>query len=349
MKNTIIRSLLFCFAFTFYAKEGISQNICSQVLKNAQKVYDEGRLGEIESMLKPCLENGFSKVERLQAYRLLVISNLFLDEHGKAEVNMLQLLDLDPDYKVNSAVDPSEFIYLYNKYRVDAIFSIGFLGGINQAQISTIKPYGVSNLSDGSGEYVPNTGVQFGLSSDILIYKALQFNLSALYVQTKYVFNNTLFGFSEQTFQETQNWIQIPGLLKYTIGKRKLRPYLQAGAGADFLLNANAAVSRKNINTGSNEAIGPDIRVGESRNNMVFAAIGGGGLRYKVGYGYMVLDVRYNYGLNNLVKPESRYENADLVYRYGYLDNDRVMNTINVSIGYFKSFYKPKKNKNNDL
>src|SRR5690349_4248403 len=88
---------------------------CTQVLRLARAVYEQGRLHELETLLKDCLAgevgttNGFSTVqEKVDAYRLLCLSYIYLEEPTKADEAMQGILDTDHFFAVNPT-DPAEF------------------------------------------------------------------------------------------------------------------------------------------------------------------------------------------------------------------------------------------------
>ena len=98
---------------------------CAQSLRLASSSYDQGRLHEIPELLKKCLDNGFTSIEKVNAYKLLALSYLYLEEPEKADEAMLELLNTDHFFEPNQAVDPAEFIGLYNTFRTKPLFSIG--------------------------------------------------------------------------------------------------------------------------------------------------------------------------------------------------------------------------------
>lgn len=81
------------------------------------------------------------------------------------------------------------------------------------------------------------------------------------------------------------------------------------------------------------------------RNDFNYGFILGGGLKYKVGINYIVLNIRYTRGINNLVSSEKRYSNHELLYTFGYVDNDFRMDNLAISFGIERAFYKSKKQK----
>lgn len=332
-------------ALTAKAQE---QNLCTQTLKNAQRTYDEGRIEAIPSMLDSCLQDGFSRSEKIQAFRLLILSYLFQDEHEKAEQNLLALLKLDPEYKVNEAIEPAEFVNLYHTYRTRPFISIGVIGGVNQSRINLKQEFNTDNSNTSEPKYSPGFGYQFGLIADILLKRQYQLTTGVLFSGKKYAMkNDRMFGYTSLNIEESQNWLEVPVTLKYNFGTRKFVPFLQAGLSGNLCLSSNAVLTRISIDN-DNDASGPSLDLTDLRKRINYSVVLGGGARYKIGYGYVVLDLRYNKGLANMVNVENRYSNSELIFYYGHIDSDYKLNNISISVGYMKSFYKPKKIKVNE-
>jgi hypothetical protein len=353
MKYLFIRCLTFLFLtlFVLSSSEVNAQkkadstiaNRCVEMLREAEKTYEAGRIQNIEGMLLQCIDNGFSKFEKIQAYRLIILSKLFNDEDEKAESYFLKLLKVDPEYTVNPVTDPSEFVNLYNSYRTNPVFAIGLKAGMNYSNPNASVPFGVYDTGGNTGKYKGYLNFQFGVNLDYYINKKFSIGADILFSLKKYEYSNVLLGYSQLTFTENQTWLDLPIVLKYTMGKKNLRYYVQGGGAAGLILGSNSTVIRKDVTTQSNEAVGPNINTLNIRNAFNYALVVGGGLRYKAGYGYIVLDVKYLYGLSNLSNVHHKYSNTDLVYKYGYIDNNFTLNSLMFSVGYYKSFYKPKK------
>lgn len=319
---------------------------CTQKLNKAKKVYDAGKIKDVESYLKDCIQQGFTKEEKMQALRLLILSYLFQDEHDKAEQNLLFLLKEDPEYVLNPAVDPAEFYELYNSYRTLPIINIGVTAGFNTTNISEKQAYSVGSQSSDKSSYKSRFGFQGGLVADILLYKKFQLNTGALLSLTNFTYKNTFLyeGATTLTSKENQMWMNIPLALKYNIGKGKVKFYGLAGGMFGLLLSDNSKLSRQNSDN-SNAAKEATEAFRTIRNPYTISAIVGLGVRYKVGYGYIFLDARYSIGLKNETNIKNRFSttNGDNLYYYGYVSSDFNANNLLISVGYMKSIYKPKK------
>ena len=152
-----------------------------------------------------------------------------------------------------------------------------------------------------------------------------------------YEFKDVLLNFANLTFRENQTWIDIPVLFKYYFTETKVRPFIQVGPSINLLFGSSANAKRIDIvdSETQREVSGPAISLKEQRNLFNFGVSGGGGFRFDklIGNGSLLLEVRYNYALNNIVKTENRTKNHELIYDYGYIDNDFKVNNISFSMG----------------
>ena len=61
-----------------------------------------------KDLLQPCIERGFTPEERLSAYKLLILCQIYNDDIGGAHEGMLAFLKKYPEYEL-SPTDPDEF------------------------------------------------------------------------------------------------------------------------------------------------------------------------------------------------------------------------------------------------
>jgi hypothetical protein len=154
----------------------VAQN-CSQTLRLARSTYDQGRLHELPGLMKSCLANtgldGFTKQERVEAYKLLTMAFIYLEEPEKADSSMLKLLHTDPYFELNKEVDPAEFIGLYNTFRTDPVYRIGIKAGAITAQPNVSS----SNFAnDGGSKYSNKIGILVGAFAEIPVLKKFILN-----------------------------------------------------------------------------------------------------------------------------------------------------------------------------
>ena len=69
-----VQSILLIVVATLLFNNVKAQGDCSIVLREAQDTYDAGNLDAVLEMIYPCLESGFNKNEKIQAYKLIALT-----------------------------------------------------------------------------------------------------------------------------------------------------------------------------------------------------------------------------------------------------------------------------------
>jgi hypothetical protein len=343
-KNILLITMLYLSAINL----GYSQTACTQKLKLAEKHFDEGVLFDISSNLESCLKGGFSKEEETQAYRLLALVHLYLDDYTGAENAIVMLLKHDPEYRVDPILDPAELVFLVNKFRTFPVYSVGLRIGSNRSSLRVLQHWGLQNTDVFQDTYFTSFSYVVGLNIEYFLNRNLQLVLDPSFNQSiinqERIFNE----FYKINLTEDQLWFNLPFGIRYGRSFNRFTPFVYAGAAVNFLFSSEGEFTRTVRSTEINEKTveGPRINLNEQRNHLHFAILSGAGVKYKVGINYLILDLKYMRGLNNLAKPEARYLNSETVFKYGYIDNDFSLDNIFISVGYSKSFYKPKRLKN---
>jgi hypothetical protein len=324
----------------------MAQNTCSQTLIKAQFTYYEGRAEEIPSMLESCLKEGFTTEEKLQAYRLLTLSYLYLNQAAHAEKTMLSFLQLNPIYKINEAVDPAEFINLYKQFRTWPVYLTGVKAGFNTTYVNILQPFSLDNVYTTKAVYSPAFSYQLGTSIEVPLKKNFSASAEIFLSGRKFNFSNELFGYLKQKLTETQNRIELPLLLNFTKPGEKFSPYMGAGITGTILLKSQVQVRRTDnigIDETQKEITGPNITLNSQRRIFTFSGTINLGVKYTRSRNTLILESRYNLGLQNMVNKANRFSNTDLMLKYGFIDNDFTLNSFAISVGYLIPVYKPRK------
>jgi hypothetical protein len=323
----------------------VAQQNCQAKLKQAEDLFEEGILEEIPSFLEECIESGFTKEEKIRAYKLLIQTNLYEDNSQVAEQYLLELLKEEPEYELDTTLENSEFTNLYNKYRTIPVISIGIMGGLNRARPRITQLYTFDNITTANPEFYPSgMGIDLGVVINRYLTKKMGLNLGLWYVQSMYLYSDTLFDYAFVNMDETQSRLEIPITINYDLRHGLLIPYLSAGISFSYLMNARSLTERKYTDQSHADVTGPDITITSQRKPLNLYGVAGAGTRYKLNKGHLIFDVRYNIGLFNQVIPEKRYDNPELLYKYYYQDSDFTLNDLFFSVGYTYSFYSSKKN-----
>ncbi len=333
---------------------------CERKLKSASEKYVSGHLRDIPAVLNDCIKSGFTVKQKENAYELMVLSYLFLDDEAAAEKNLIALLTDNPDYRP-SPLDPPEYIHFFNNFRVDPVFSFGLSIGPNYTMLKDVQYF-----SGGNTKFLDakdKSGLGFGemLEVNVKIIKNLELNINFGFSAKRFsieenVVTSTSNGreFITVFSKEKQFWLDIPIMLKYGVkSNRKLYAYIQGGLAYHKLVGDKLELTKEAIQEDKSKKVteGPLISILARANHLSlrktqhYSLVVGAGIRYKVATGlYLIGDLKYYSGLTQLANKEAAInEIPKLEYRYAYVDNYFNQNTLSISFGIAKMIYKPKR------
>jgi opacity protein-like surface antigen len=358
-----ITFLLLCTQIAWAQKDD-----CEQTLTNALEEFNAGHFYGLSAMLKPCIDNGFTLEQKQRAYLLLTQTYLLIDDPIAAEDSYLKLLKANPEFATDESRDPIDVVYLSKKFTSSPVFSLyGRIGGNISIPrvIHDITLFDGPNGKDLKEKYSVEPGFQVNIGGEwhyndnISLVAGLQY----MYTSYRHV-TSGIFGRDVLDFQDKLSWLNIPLMVKYSFqNKGKFKPYAYAGYSTNFLIGDKGVIKYKNGEpalTSENETINsvtsPDINLRYQRNTTNNAFIVGGGIRRKIGLNYWFVDLRYSFGLRNIVNEKNHYaDNTNsqkyqqslvplMLYQqtedYFRLDN------LSISVGYIHPLYKPRKLKN---
>ena len=347
---------------------GQATSSCTQTLRFAQSTYESGKLHELEAILNDgkCLTEGFNTEERRQAYKLLVQSYIYLEEPEKADAAMLSLLTTDQFFRPNPDVDPAEFVSLYNRFRTKPLFRYGAkLGPAFNAPLSTVDYY-VGDAAEGSSTFTPLVTFSIGVMFEKDFLKNQRLTLapevafsSRGYTESWVNSNAQQAGSAAETTPPTPatkglmtikiKSIDFNPLVKWWLSKdpasrdQKIEPYAIGGPGINFVLSASAedakldqVLNHKGTNTG------PSVDATGIYHPVNFSAIAGAGARIRLSKVFVSADVRFNFGLNNVVNDKHR-TNDELAFDYSWVTNSTFMNSVTINLALQLAYFSPKK------
>jgi hypothetical protein len=350
------RILLYGILFLSYAGYAQTPELsCTQVLRTARTVYEQGRLHELPALVEGCLtgkkgSGKFSESEMVEANKILVNTYIYLEEPAKADAAMISLLQTDYFFKPNTAVDPVEFQSLYKKFRTWPIFSFGFKFGVNTSGVNVLKNYYIWSPSQGNGEYKSSVGIQLGLFLEKEFKKKFILNPEVFYTSNSFKYTNSALSTQDdpakassdkEELTHSQSRMQLNVLVQYKLGERRLNPYVMLGPSISYLMSSTLA---GDVSVGQITLPSTDTR--EHYKTINYSVIAGAGLKYKIGGIYVTADIRYQYGLGNIVNGDNRYSNSEKnveLMNAGYVVNDYSLNHTMINIGLIVPRFVPKK------
>lgn len=341
MKNALLTGFL----AIFLQADLLCQDDCGAKIQEAQKFYDLGMIEEIPQMLSPCMEEGFTRTQKIEAYKLIILSYLFDDNQFEAEKAMVEFLKKYPEYEIMPN-DPIEFVYLFESYRTTSVFSFGVSAGFNLTDPRIIEPFTVFDLTGTSTKNTMKPGFNVGVGIGRYLSRKMILNL-------EFNFSSNSFGFYDETsipgndalntvtYTERLYKLELPLSLTYDFTLKKIHYFIRGGFSVAKITGITGHPTHKFAD--EIPVSGEDQDISYYRQKMLYGGIAGAGVRYKVPRGMLIFDLRANIGLNNIVRPDRRYENQEFLTKYYYLDDDFSINTFSISASYYFSFYHPKK------
>lgn len=342
--------------FVFATKNTLAQDNCIVKLNAAEKLFEKGNIEEIPELLSGCVESGFNRENKTKALRLLTLVYLSEDNTLKAEKSFLKLLSNDPEYKINRAIDPVEFIQLYNSFNTAPKFSIGIIAGPTITTPHLIETYSKNSFQEANPKYSNSgMGISMGLKGIYHINNMWDISIEPIFSYLTYSVVEKVTQANTATIIETMNVIEIPILGSYYFYKRNnFDLYAEAGLAYNMLLSSSLDGIITYNEGGISDIDIPSTSTTEIRKNSNLLGVVGVGTRIDLNRSNIQASVRYNAGIINITKTDMRYSDHEgLSSEYQFIDNDVLVNKFSLMISYNIEFYihnkKPSNRSNYDI
>lgn len=345
---------IFILSMASYARVcGQNQEECESVLNRATEEFNAGHFYGIPAMLNDCLNQDQRADWRQRAYLLLAETYLLLDDPFGAEKSYLEILKANPEFVTDRDRDPIDLVYLSSKFTATPIFSLHGKLGLNVSPVHTILRRSAFT-GPVNERYVLRPGMHIGGGIDWNYDHNISVMAELNYFLTAYRYENmNVFGEDRDhlVFDDRQNWFRIPVTIKYSDDKGRYRPYGYAGYSIDWLFRDQGTIrfADRNMVDGriqTDDRESPVLKFRPKRNSLNRSLVLGGGVKYKLGLEYAFIDLRYSFGLTNVVNASKSIEKDETeapAYTWGYVDNLFRLDNLSVSVGYIYPLYKPRK------
>jgi len=291
--------LLTLFILVISISNLLAQSSCERNLNEARSDYSNGNLYAVPGKLGDCLEEGFSKTEKIEALRLLTLTYININQQEKAKATLIKLLNIKTDYQVTKNVDPSELYSLYKTIDTDIKYFIGVTVGLNLNSIQPKLIRSTNALGNHTPNYIPKislpqVGVQFlyPINKNIVAGAELQFqNQKYAYEEINYNRDDNRTTIS---YESNNNGINLNLSLRYMKDYYQWKPFVEIGTSGrvnlsylinDYNSNFSETVDEENItsdqgvsvysnrakfNFALNANIGTMIKIGENYGEVKF-------------------------------------------------------------------------------
>lgn len=341
----MLKHNFFIIIISFFCLTSYSQDC----LEQSRIDFKDGKIQKVLADLTECFPS-IQDINKIEAYRLLILSHLYSNNRSEADRLMKELLAKYPAY-VPSEKDPPELWAVFHDFKVSPYLALGIKAGANFSVPTLTKTFTLDNFPSTEGRYSTNLSYALSLFISRPFSEKIEVFTQPSILNTRINYEGVAFGYATTTIVESQNLVQIPLAIKFNLGNRsdftkvrkKLNPYVYIGGGVNFLTSSSIKAERTdNLSETSRQVEEVELDITNLREPITYMILGGLGLEYRIGKNHVSLDLNYQYALNNQVNIENRYTDKVLLFDYGYLDSDVNINRFLVSIGYTYSLYKPK-------
>jgi hypothetical protein len=313
---------------------------CSEQLRQAERRYDEGLLDDIPMMLRNCFNSGFTREEKVNAYRLLILTHLFSDNRQGADDEMYRFLRDFPEYNITPA-DPKEFSDLYLTYRTEPVLKIEPYLGINYSKPYVFEYFSVSDLNQSVPIYSSNFGFSGGTNFtdrinnniDGSIGLAIHYSSVGLYYQ--------VFDYTHVNGTYTDIYAGVPISMRYNLSYKGFDFFAKAGMETQYLLYSQNSLVRGFTAGGDN--IVETVDFTPFRKRYDFRPFIGIGLTPEFGNIRLMFDAGVRFSTIIPVDKDSRYSGNELLEKFYFIEDKWMTNHFYLNVTYIFSIYKPSK------
>lgn len=330
LKKNIVVSLAVLTSASVLAQN--TPNDCSSSIVDAGNMYEAGKFEESVKLLNACLDF-LPQETRFEAYRLLGLAYLELNDEEKLNESMVNLLKEKPDYREFPFFDPLAYTVKLSKFDVYPKWEIGLQAGINSTSVSPIENYSVTGSE---ASYLPKTGYQIGILSEYYFNQKMSLYSGLQLSGVNYERNaDDVVGWKQMYIEKLQ-FINVPIVLKHKVIPELLGWQVSAEAGINyqFLATTRSVVFLDNLSESNPKRLQRSADQSEARSKYVISGLLGISAKRKVAKGSFNIQIASSLGINNLVKPENRWDNLTFITESNYVDSDIRLNTVMISVGY---------------
>lgn len=343
----------------------IAQSSCERNLNEARSDYSNGNLYAIPGKLTDCLEEGFSKTEKIEALRLLTLTYININQQEKARTTFIKLLNVKTDYQVQENIDPSELYSLYRKIDTDIKYFIGVTSGVNLNSVIVHQYRNTNPFESMESIHDPNyltkisnpqVGIQFlyPITKNLIAGAEVQFqNQRFDYEETNYHItedydseNSTDVVIPEDSrsfiqYESSNNGLNLNLNLRYMKDYYTWKPFIEVGVIGRYNLSYNVFNYDNNYQLTVEEEIINEFDISSRRTDFNVGISTNVGTMLKIGenYGEVKFGVS-NYFINHLTAEARRTAHTvSMANAMALLDDDYTNLVYQLSVSFNIPFF----------
>lgn len=328
---------LFFLIIGLWIGNAFGQTNCSELLVQANKAYNMGKYEQVITLLKTDIDIcDFNKIEREQATKLLASALSTIDEVEEAEILVYNMLKKNPNYVVQTTVDPQPFVNILDKFERSPRSVVGFYVGGYNPFINTIKSYSVWDAADYSSKYKTESNISFSLYYQYFLTQKLSINLEPEITNLKFSREINVADMVNISYNEKATLLKIPVSIGYEVYKKNnFSATLSAGFYGSYALGYQYNLNYQLPNAGLIESSG---ELQNQRNNKNFGYQTGLNLAYTKNRLRFSAKLDYSANLKMYNNSDNRYSMDNSLLDYYYIDDDIKISNLSIKLGVAYTF-----------
>jgi len=336
MKTYLLIIVIILSALTLRA-----QTTCTDILKQAQRNFDEGKLDEIPQMIEPCMKDGFTNEEKMNAYKLLIQTYLFNEKPEQADQVMIRFLKEFPSYEI-AVNDPTEFINLHKTYRTEPIFRIDINAGLNYSMPSVTEVFGPGNINLSSISYKSMLGFNLGLNYTDRIYKDFDIVVGVNFSIYNIDYNDFQYDYTTVTGSFKSMFVGFPLAANYNLNLGNIRIISRLGVETTYLLSSKMDFT-KSFRSGENP-IKSNEDIKSCFKQLDFKPTISLGFPFKISKYEILPTIGFKFSTISPLKDRLKYPiESGVYYKYNFAPANMLMNQFFFTVSFMKPIYNPQK------
>jgi hypothetical protein len=333
--NTIKKLFILFLSLWFSSTYG--QINCSNLLIQANEAYNQGKYEQVISLLKTDIDIcNFNKIEREQATKLLASALSNIDEVEEAETLVYNLLNKNPNYVVQTTVDPQPFVNILNKFEQSPRSVLGLYVGEYIPFINIDKSYSIWDAGDYSSKYNTEANLSFSLYYQYFLTKKLSISLEPEITRLKFSRKISTANMFDMSYSEKATILKIPVSIGYEIYKKgNFSTTLSAGVYSSYNWGHQYNFSYQLPDAGVIDLTG-ELNNQRNTNNYGYKA----GLDFSYTKDRLRFSAKINYSSDFKLynNSDKHYNDNNLLLDYYYIDDNIKITNLDIKIGIAYTF-----------
>ena len=328
--RTIIRNTIVLLALLVCGLNVYGQEECSNALYDANALYKSGKINDAINRLEPCINTIKSSTELFEAYRLLGIAYLDLNNEEKWDHYVVLMLHQNPKYQNYPNNDPSEFTRKVLSFNISPLLHLGIKAGMNANSVDIVQSFSAFPYQQ---VYNVSYGYQFGVSGRYMILPTLGLEADLMYSGISVEHRTTQEGIWQQRYSEQMQFFSPSVSIRKDFSVLdRMTLEVGAGIGAGIMNTSRVYVLSEFLVNPTAEQYTKDGLKERNKVQPNFGAVLG--VNYLLETGQIGLEAGYNIYTKTTVHDQKRMDDTEFIYNTQYINDDIKLRLVTLNLTY---------------